>query len=78
MTKMSTRLQRLEAIVRQQEDARFAQWLRSCTDEELMCYITDEMREELKSLKTLSNEQLIQVANGEPLSAVLNQERKPA
>lgn len=78
MTKMATRLQRLEARVRPLEEERFERWLRECPTEELMRYITDEMKEELESLKTLSNEQLLRVYHGEPLSVVLDQERKPA
>ena len=75
-TQMSARVQRLEARVRQQEEARFAQWVRSCTDEELMSYITDRTQAEVKPLETLSTEQLLRIYNGEPLSAVLSQERK--
>jgi hypothetical protein len=46
----------MEALVRQQEDARFAQWLRSLSDEELMSHIADQ-------LKTLSSEQLLRICN---------------
>jgi len=73
MTKMITRLQRLEEVVRQQEEARLKRWLRSLSDAELARYVTDETEAKLKSLETLSNEQLIRLYNGEPLSAVLSQ-----
>jgi hypothetical protein len=84
-TKIHARVQRLEAIVRPLEEERLKRWLRSLSDAELMRYAN---RGGLKSrttkenlnvdLKTLSNEQLIRLHNGEPLSSVLDQERKPA
>jgi hypothetical protein len=73
MPKMITRLQRLEAIGRQQEDARFERWLRSLSDEQLTRYITDRIEAQLKSLETLSNAQLIRLYHGELLSSVLSQ-----
>jgi hypothetical protein len=73
MTKMTTRVQWLEEVVHQQEEARFERWGRSLTDAELAHYVMDETEAKLESLSTLCNEQLIRLYNGEPLSTVLNQ-----
>lgn len=76
-TNIHARLQRLEALVRRQESERLEDWLHSCTDEELARCILDETPANF-SLSALSNEQLIRIYHGEPLSAVLRQEREPA
>jgi hypothetical protein len=78
MTKMTTRLQRIEELIRPLEAERLERWVRSLSDEELMRYVTDKTKAELESLKTLSTEQLLYLYNGEPLSVVLSQERKSA
>jgi hypothetical protein len=66
MTKMTTRLQRVEEVVLQR-------WLRSLSDAELERYVTDEMKAKLALLPMLSNEQLLRLYNGEPLSVVRSQ-----
>jgi len=76
--KMQARLQRLKVLRRPLEEECLRCGLRSRSTEELMSYLTDEDKAELESLKTLSNEQLLRVYHGEPLSAVLGQERTPA
>ena len=76
--KMQARLQRLEVLMRPLEEECLRCGLRSRSTEELMSYLMDEDKAELEMLKTLSNEQLIRVYHGEPLSAVLGQARTPA
>ena len=68
-TKMSTRLQRIEA----REAERLTRWLNSLSNEELLSFVTDKEKAaaDLALIETLSNEQLIRIANGELLSSVL-------
>jgi hypothetical protein len=70
---MSPRLQRLEELIRPLAEKRLERGVRSLSDAERARYVTDETEAKLELLSTLSNEQLIWVSHGKPLSLVLSQ-----